>query len=139
MNKEEYADKFMSRAKQDIKMCENEHELQLYIAGLLENIDYWQNEYDYMKKYRDNLQQENNQLKEKLDKYENPEDMTLMMMWATDKVKDENKQLKRRIETSLKEIDELQQAIFGLEEVNVNWVYNDLQKIVDRLKGDNNE
>lgn len=108
MNKEEYAYKFMPRAKQDIKLCKNEHELQLYIAGLLENIDYWQNEYDYMKKYRDTLQQE-------------------------------NKKLKIRIETSLKEIDELQQAIFGLEEVNVNWVYNDLQKIVDRLKGDNNE
>lgn len=40
------------------------------------------------------LQQENKQLKERIDKYENPEDMTLMMMWATDKVKDENKQLK---------------------------------------------
>lgn len=63
MNKEEYVDKFISRAKQDIKICENEHELQIYIAGLLENIDYWQNEYDYMKKYRDNLQQENKLLK----------------------------------------------------------------------------
>ena len=59
MNKEEYADKFMSRAKQDIKICENEDELHIYIAGLLENIDYWQNEYDYMKKYRDTLQLEN--------------------------------------------------------------------------------
>lgn len=64
--KEEYADKFMSRAKQDIKTCKNEHELQIYIAGLLENIDYWQNEYDYMKKYRDTLQQENKQLKERI-------------------------------------------------------------------------
>lgn len=67
MNKEEYAEKFMPRAKQDIKMCENEHELQEYIAGLLENIDYWQKEYDYMKKDRDTLQQENKQLKEQVD------------------------------------------------------------------------
>ena len=63
-NKEEYADIFMSRAKQNIKICENEHELQVYIASLLENIDYWQNEYGYMKKYRDTLQQENKELKE---------------------------------------------------------------------------
>jgi len=40
------------------------------------------------------LLRENKQLKEKLDKYENPKDMTLMMMWCTEKVKDENKQLK---------------------------------------------
>lgn len=46
------------------------------------------------------LQQENKQLKEKLDKYENPEDMTLMMMWCTEKVKDENKQLKKQLEES---------------------------------------
>lgn len=36
----------------------------------------------------------NQELKEKLDKYENPEDMTLMMMWCTEKVKDENYDLK---------------------------------------------
>lgn len=52
----------------------------------------------YCKGYRcldlDDLLKENKQLKEKLDKYENPEDMTLMMMWSTEKVKDENKQLK---------------------------------------------
>lgn len=44
------------------------------------------------------LQQENKQLKEKLDKYENPEDMTLMMMWCTEKVKDENKKLKKQLQ-----------------------------------------
>ena len=87
MNKEEYADKFMSRAKQDIKICENEDELHIYIAGLLENIDYWQNEYDYMKKYRDTLQQENKQLKDnwnELKKYiktEIPEDVFINTEW----------------------------------------------------------
>lgn len=40
------------------------------------------------------LKQENKQLKETLDKYENPKDMTLMMMWCTEKIKDENKKLK---------------------------------------------
>lgn len=41
---------------------------------------------------------ENQGLKEKLDKYENPEDMTLMMMWCTEKVKDENQELKKQLE-----------------------------------------
>ena len=42
-------------------------------------------------------QEEIRQLKKQLDKYENPEDMTLMMMWCTEKVKDENKQLKDKL------------------------------------------
>lgn len=40
------------------------------------------------------LQEENQELKEKLDKYENPRDMTLFAMWCTEKVKDENQELK---------------------------------------------
>lgn len=40
------------------------------------------------------LLQENQELKEKLDKYENPKDMTLFAMWCTEKVKDENLELK---------------------------------------------
>ena len=40
------------------------------------------------------LLQENQELKEKLDKYENPKDMTLFAMWCTEKVKDENQELK---------------------------------------------
>lgn len=50
------------------------------------------------------LDKENQELKEKLDKYENPEDMTLMMMWCTEKVKDENKKLKRQIEDANEKI-----------------------------------
>ena len=44
------------------------------------------------------LLRENQELKEKLDKYENPEDMTLFVMWCTEKVKDENKELKKQLE-----------------------------------------
>lgn len=47
------------------------------------------------------FKKENQELKEKLDKYENPEDMTLMMMWFTEKVKEENKQLKKKYENSV--------------------------------------
>lgn len=48
---------------------------------------------------------QNQELKEKLDKYENPEDMTLMMMWCTEKVKDENKKLNEEITNLSKDVD----------------------------------
>lgn len=51
------------------------------------------------------LLQENQELKEKLDKYENPKDMTLFAMWCTEKVKDENEKLKEEITNLSKEID----------------------------------
>lgn len=50
-------------------------------------------------KYRYQLARcEIKELKEKLDKYENPEDMTLFVMWCTEKVKDENLELKKQLE-----------------------------------------
>lgn len=58
---------------------------------------------DYKAEYETNqkiiklLSDENKQLKEKLDKYENPDDMTLMMMWCDEKLKDENKKLQERV------------------------------------------
>ena len=48
------------------------------------------------------LSKENQELKEKLDKYENPEDMTLMMMWCTEKVKDKNEKLMKQLEDTEK-------------------------------------
>ena len=47
------------------------------------------------------FKRKNQELKEKLDKYENPEDMTLMMMWCTEQVKDENKKLKKKYENAV--------------------------------------
>ena len=41
------------------------------------------------------LNEENKQLKEKLDKYENPEDMTLMFMYCEEKAKDKIKELQQ--------------------------------------------
>lgn len=50
------------------------------------------------------LDKENQELKEKLDKYENPEDMTLMMMWCTERVKDENQELEKQLEDANEKI-----------------------------------
>lgn len=52
--------------------------------------------------YLENLQQENTQLKERVDMYENPEDLTLMFMYCTEEAKDKIKHLK----SVLKEIRE---------------------------------
>lgn len=52
----------------------------------------------------DLLIKENQELKEKLNKYENPEDMTLMMMWCTEKVKDQNEKLKKQLEDANEKI-----------------------------------
>ena len=60
------------------------------------------NELNALKQQKFNeLLKENQELKEKLDKYDNPEDMTLMMMWCTEQVKDENKKLKKQLEDAI--------------------------------------
>lgn len=65
----------------------------------------------YCKGYRcldlDGLLRDNQELREKLDKYENPEDMTLMMMWCTEKVKDENEKLKKQLHEASITIQEM--------------------------------
>ena len=49
---------------------------------------------------------ENNQLKEKINTYEDPEDLTLMFMYCDEKAKDKIKQLKEVIEEVRKYIEE---------------------------------
>lgn len=74
------------------------------------NVDDLMSAVDRLNKVPDynDLLKENKELKEKLDKYENPEDMTLMMMWCTEKVKDENKELKKQLEDANEKIILLQ-------------------------------
>lgn len=55
------------------------------------------------------LLKENQELKEKLDKYENPKDMTLFAMWCTEKVKDENKELKEKVRAVNKGLRKVQE------------------------------
>ena len=98
----------------------------------------WHDAYGYEKSemkedtinYIEKLQQENKQLKEKLDKYENPEDMTLYSMWCTEKVKDENKQLKDNW-NELKEWIKVRDNI-GLEKI---WLEDIVYKIAELEKG----
>lgn len=66
-------------------------------GGLL-FIDLSMIKFSKLSSYIRQLDKENQELKEKLDKYENPEDMTLFAMWCTEKVKDENLELKKQLE-----------------------------------------
>ena len=65
-------------------------------GGLL-FIDLSMIKFSKLSSYIRQLDKENQELKEKLDKYENPEDMTLFAMWCTEKVKDENEKLKKHL------------------------------------------
>lgn len=67
MNKEEW-DKYLSRANQDIQYCQEYHTLKEYIAGLLENNDYFQ--------------QENKQLKEEISKISKKEIKVRDMLYS---------------------------------------------------------
>lgn len=65
--------------------------------------------YDMASEEFTSLLKENQELKEKLDKYENPEDMTLFAMWCTEKVKDENKELKEKVRAVNKGLRKVQE------------------------------
>ena len=76
---------------------------------------------------------ENQELKEKLDKYENPEDITLFAMWCTEKVKDENKQLKNNW-------DELKEWLEEKWEVSQDiWFVKIINKMKGLENGDSND
>ena len=79
------------------------------------------------------LLKENQELKEKLDKYENPEDMTLMMMWSTEKVKDENENLKKKYSST---VADYETTMFEKEQLNslVNSCQEEIRKLKTQLK-----
>lgn len=76
------------------------------------------------------LLDQNQELKEKLNKYENPEDMTLMMMWCTEKVKDENVELKKQLEDKDDFINKLQASKDKLNK----WDYENTMKQKEFIK-----
>ena len=109
-----------------------------------------QSYYDLHQKYY-KLQKENKQLKEKLDKYENPEDMTLFTMWCTEKVKDENKQLKetqQKVEEQQKKFInylqeelnvQIQEESIGCEITNKKYILEEILQKYKEIIGVSNE
>lgn len=68
-----------------------------------------------------NLAHRYSKLEKQLEKYENPEDMTLFAMWCTEKVKDENEKLKRQFEENklnhkqLKDLDKIEKSFIEIK------------------------
>jgi hypothetical protein len=60
--------------------------------------------YSIEKHENDKLRQENKQLQDRIKKYENPEDLTLMFMYCDEKAKDKIKELQERINKAIEYI-----------------------------------
>ena len=92
-------------------------------------LEQWQN----TKIENDKLQQENKQLKDKINTYENPEDLTLMFMYCDEKAKDKIKQLKEVIDELNEALNHIDDNIMETCEVyDVNGI--ELKKILDKVK-----
>lgn len=106
MNIEELAFKNYYELKDTQKV-----DLLLIIDCLQKDRKQWINQYTQAHNDYVNLRQENQQLKEKIKTYEEPEDLTLMFMYCDEKAKDKIKQL----QSVIKEIREY---------INKNKLYN---------------
>lgn len=80
------------------------------------------------------FKEENRRLKEKINTYENPEDLTLMFMYCDEKAKDKIKQLKEVIEEVREEIKDLLSHWKGNDLVERD--LNELLEILDKAKGE---
>lgn len=80
------------------------------------------------------FKKENQELKEKLDKYENPEDMTLFAMWCTEKVNDENKQLKDNWNKLKEYLNYKSERAVGEDEYVYDEIYNEMQELETRTR-----
>ena len=89
------------------------------------------------------LQQENKQLKEKINTYENPEDLTLMFMYCDEKAKDKIKQLKEVIEEVREYVKNTYDDVvtaFTEDKPMTNFkARKELLQILDKVKGEKYE
>ena len=98
----------------------------------------------------DNLKKENKQLKEQLNKYTDPKDLTLMFMYCDEKAKDkikcleqENQQLKEQLEQKEDIIDKvikwIENDYYSMNTTDIDSIFvrnNKLVQIRKFLKGD---
>ena len=85
-----------------IRYCANDYMKQEDGIQCFEWEDLW-----VLNEYIENIKQENKQFKEKINTYENPEDLTLMFMYCDEKAKDKIKQLKDKLKGVQEERDYL--------------------------------
>lgn len=89
------------------------------------------------------LQQENKQLKDKINTYENPEDLTLMFMYCDEKAKDKIKELKeenKKIKIAITENCDLRLEVLKYKEVieEVNKYIEDVKAWIEEEYGEFN-
>ena len=84
---------------------------------------------EYVKK----LQQENQQLREKIRTYEDPNDLTLMFMYCDEKAKDKIKELKKQLNGINEERTYLYNKL-SVENEQLNSLVNSCQEEIRRLK-----
>ena len=76
-----------------IRYCANDYMKQEDGIQCFEWGDLW-----VLNEYIEKIKQENQQLKEKINTYENPEDLTLMFMYCDEKAKDKIKDLNEKVD-----------------------------------------
>lgn len=96
----------------------NEKDLLDIIVFLQLDRKQWINQFSKTHNNSVDIRKENQELKKQLDKYENPEDMTLMMMWCTEKVKDENQKLKKQQQEFIKYLEDGIKSSLALDTIN---------------------
>ena len=115
-----------------IRYCANDYMKQEDGIQCFEWGDLW-----VLNEYIENIKQESNQLKDKINTYENPEDLTLMFMYCDEKAKDKIKQLKEVIEEVREYIENniYYRVADGSRTLNGDNI-DDLLQILDKVKGE---
>ena len=87
----------MNKEEALAKLCQYStcnYKEQIWAPEAKELLEYWSG----VEKQIKQLQQENKELKEKINTYEDPEDLTLMFMYCNEKAKDKIKELHNKID-----------------------------------------
>lgn len=82
------------------------------------------------------LVNENKQLKEKINTYEDPEDLTLMFMYCEEKAKDKIKNLNQRIDKAIEYIEGAFEMALYTKSVSLE--KENIEELLEILKGGNN-
>lgn len=80
-------------------------------------------------------------LQQKVEQYENPEDLTLFYMWLDEKAKDKMKELQQRIEKAISILNKRKEDTedFSWVEMRRNSYYEECDEVINILKGDSND
>ena len=87
----------------------------------------------FIKNHIHDLEKENQKLKEKINTYENPEDLTLMFMYCDEKAKDKIKQLKEVIEEAEDMLDLIIPELWNINNA-MTYKIQAVKRVLDKAK-----